>query len=175
MLDYTFADVKHPQAQNELHESCYIIAQAARGLIISGSIAKISNDDRAVRNTETLFKKVAEHVRIIASTLKPEVNRKLLNLRELDDTNTVKAASPRAKVSGDMAQLFDEAMKLMTHSKDRYYTKAQENGLMADEKELMLVISEQIEQIKILKTAFLNVSWALELRPRHVQGLITAV
>ncbi len=58
-----------------------------------------------------------------------------------------------------MAQVFDEAMKLMSHSKDRYYTKAQENGLMADEKELMLVISEQIEQIKILKTAFLNVSW----------------
>jgi hypothetical protein len=152
VLDYTFADVKHPQAQNELHESCYIIAQAARGLIISGSIAKISNDDRAVRNTETLFKKVAEHVRIIASTLKPEVN----------------PASPRAKVSGDMAQLFDEAMKLMTHSKDRYYTKAQENGLMADEKELMLVISEQIEQIKILKTAFLN-------DPPHYEDIMEAV
>ncbi len=80
MLDYTFADVKHPQAQNELHESCYIIAQAARGLVISASIAKVSNDDRAIRNTETLFKKVAEHVRIIASTLKPEINRKLLNI-----------------------------------------------------------------------------------------------
>jgi len=62
-----------------------------------------------------------------------------------------------------MSQLFDEAVKLMTHSKDRYYTKSQEPGLMADEKELMLVMSEQIEQIKILKGAFLNVRMLMYL------------
>jgi len=163
VLDYTFADVKNSQAQNELHESCYIIAQAARGLVISCSIAKVSNDDRAVRNTEMLFKKVAEHVRIIAATLKPEINRTLLKrLKETYNWNHL-AASPRAKITGDMSQLFDEAVKLMTHSKDRYYTKSQEPGLMADEKELMLVMSEQIEQIKILKGAFLNVRMLMYL------------
>jgi hypothetical protein len=54
-------------------------------------------------------------------------------------------------------ELFDDGIKILSNAKDRYYVRSPDIPLMNEEKELLFIVAEQIEQIKNLKSAFLVV------------------
>jgi len=152
ILEHSFANFKSPELQHSLYESCHVVSQASRGLLLAAIAVRTSKDERAQRTLTLLLKKIAEQVRVIALHIKPDP----------------KPPPIQQPLVSSNAQLFDECVKILSNAKDRYYVRSPDIPLMNEEKELLLIVAEQIEQIKHLKSSY-------HAEPRKKDTLIEAV
>ena len=153
--EHAFSSITSPSLQRSLHESCFVEAQAIRGLLLASTevrrLAAAGGGpalDQAQASVNALLKKAAEQVRLIAKGLKEYA---------------VESGTTQLSDEQIMA-LFNKGIALMSNARDKYIAKAREADHFADdEKQILELIAKKIQALKSMLQAYLKVRCTVTL------------